>query len=248
MRRAIFFLVSFLIFASSTFAQEPPVSLAGTWKAAADPQNVGSAEHWEKAIRPDSSDLTVPGQYQSVFPRFRGVVWLWKMIDVPQKMAADSRFILEFEQVAYACRVWVNGVEVGAHEGVECGFRCDVTDALNPDSAQALIALRVVNPGDRMEDLVDGISQKTIPSRPEDHRPGGILGEVSLQQRAAVYVDSVQTDARLADGSVTVTACVVNSKHSIWTSAPKPLGEKAMRPALPRMTFAREPRISSRKT
>lgn len=216
MRRAIFsFILVFsfcAFFASLTFAQEPPVSLTGTWKAAMDPENVGSAEHWEKIIRPDSSDLTVPGPYQSAFPHFRGVVWLWKKVDVPQKMAADSRFILEFEQVAYACRIWVNGVEVGAHEGVECGFRCDVTDALNSGEAQALIALRVVNPGDRMEDVVDGISQKTIPSRPEDHRPGGILGEVSLQQRAAVYVDSVQTDARLADGSVTVTACVVNSK------------------------------------
>jgi len=206
-----FFLTLFL-FTSFTFAQEPPVSLTGPWKTATDARNVGLSEHWETTIRSEAVDLTVPGPYQSAFPHFRGVVWLWKWVDVPRKMADDSRFILDFEQVAYACRVWVNGVEVGSHEGADDGFRLDVTDALKPGETQALVALRVVNPGDRMEDLVDGISQKTIPSRPEDRRPGGILGEVQLQQRAAVYVDAIHADARLADGSVTVTAFVVNTK------------------------------------
>mgnify|MGYP005851833899 CR=1 FL=1 len=51
--------------------------LSGIWKLARDPQNVGRAERWFEAPRPEAEDVPVPGIIQQVFSGYHGVAWYW---------------------------------------------------------------------------------------------------------------------------------------------------------------------------
>ena len=62
-------------------AQKPLqiISLDGTdWRIAKDSDNVGQAEKWFNAVRPDTKPIRVPWILEDAFPDYDGVVWYYK--------------------------------------------------------------------------------------------------------------------------------------------------------------------------
>ncbi|MBV5332404.1 glycoside hydrolase family 2, partial [bacterium] len=122
------------------------LSLDGTWSLALDPANVGREQKWfEKAQVEGAKPAQVPWIIQEAFPECHGVVWYAREFDAPLNPHPGGRCLLRFWQVDYLADVWVNGKNVGGHEGGETPFVLDVTDAVKPGGKNRL-TVRVLNP------------------------------------------------------------------------------------------------------
>ena len=69
---------------------------------------------------------------------FLPLCWYRRRFAAPPREGGE-RVRLVFEAVDYRCRVWLNGVFVGEHEGGYTRFAFDVTDALSDAGEQTLI-------------------------------------------------------------------------------------------------------------
>jgi beta-galactosidase/beta-glucuronidase len=91
--------------------------------------------------------------------------------------------------------VWLNGVQVGGHEGGETPFTLDVTEAIKPGSPNRL-AVRVLNP---THEPIDGVVLNQTPHRNKvipyhagaSYNHGGIVDSVELLVVPAVRIDDL---------------------------------------------------------
>ena len=123
-------------------------TLNGEWEFEFDDQDVGIKENWFKPPKSLSRKILVPFCFQSSFsgiadPSFHEQVWYRRMIQIPEGWHS-KRIMLHFGAVDYQATVWVNGNQVGTHEGGHVGFECDITDYLKP--AQNVVVLRAWDP------------------------------------------------------------------------------------------------------
>ena len=78
--------------------------------------------------------LDVPSDWNCQTPElkyYEGTVWYARRFDAPQQ--AGQRQFLHFGAVSYRCRVYLNGEEIGAHEGSFTPFQIEVTGRLKPE-------------------------------------------------------------------------------------------------------------------
>ncbi len=115
------------------------------WQLAPDPKNVGVAEKWYEAPRPEAKPAKVPGLIQDVFPGYAGAAWFWRDVVIPANPHQGGRYLLRFWEVDYVADVWVNGTHVGRHEGAQAKFTLDITSAVKPGVTNR-IAVRVLSP------------------------------------------------------------------------------------------------------
>jgi beta-galactosidase/beta-glucuronidase len=74
------------------------------------------------------------------------VLWYERMVTLPANFKG-GKVLMQFGAVDWQCNVYVNGKEVGAHQGGYDPFTFDITNALNKKGAQK-IAIRVWDPSD----------------------------------------------------------------------------------------------------
>ncbi|SOD11781.1 glycoside hydrolase family 2 protein [Pedobacter xixiisoli] len=75
--------------------------------------------------------LNVPSDWNSQMPElkyYEGTIWYARRFDIAK--AANNRTFLYFGAVSYRCRIYLNGKEIGQHEGGFTPFQIDVTDAV----------------------------------------------------------------------------------------------------------------------
>ena len=75
--------------------------------------------------------LNVPSDWNSQMPElkyYEGTVWYARKFDVQKE--ANKRQFLYFGAVSYRCRIYLNGQEIGKHEGGFTPFQIEVTDQL----------------------------------------------------------------------------------------------------------------------
>ena len=78
--------------------------------------------------------LDVPSDWNCQMPElkyYEGTVWYARRFDAPEQ--AGRRQFLYFGAVSYRCRVYLNGEEIGAHEGGFTPFEIEVTGRLKPE-------------------------------------------------------------------------------------------------------------------
>jgi len=76
--------------------------------------------------------LNVPSDWNSQNPElkyYEGTVWYARRFDVQQ--VENKRLFLYFGAVSYRCKVYLNGIEIGSHEGGFTPFQIEVTNQLN---------------------------------------------------------------------------------------------------------------------
>lgn len=91
---------------------------------------------WEKVTLPHTWNA-VDGQ-DGKGEYFRGACWYAKAFDTPFFMEG-GRVYVEVLAVALSGRVFVNGKEIGYHEGGYSSFNLDITDALNPSGENLMV-------------------------------------------------------------------------------------------------------------
>lgn len=134
------------------------LSLNGRWEFWGGGEAAGAGEPG----RPDGfagldeppTGRRLPGQVVVPFPvesRLSGVgtgherMWYRRTFQVPNDWAG-GRVHLHFGAVDWECRVWVNGIEVGAHRGGYDSFRFDITPHLTWGDEEVLV--HVLDPTD----------------------------------------------------------------------------------------------------
>ncbi len=160
---------------------------------------------WDYAIRPkdEAQPQTFDGQILVPFPiesALSGVMkpvgpdnrlWYRRRFEIPddrQWTAGRTHILLNFGAVDWDTTVWVNGKEVGAHQGGYDPFTFDITDALKDSGAQEIV-LSVWDPTDA----------GTQPRGKQVRNPGsiwytavtGIWQTVWIEPTAPLYIKSL---------------------------------------------------------
>jgi hypothetical protein len=199
------------LFTEPSRAAEPTrvISLdGGGWLLAADPNNVGKTQQWWLKPQPDAKPTNIPRTLQSVLHKYSGVAWYWRNIDVPKNPYKDGRYVLRFWDLDYYADVWVNGTQVGSHEGQQCRFELDVTDAIKPESDNR-IAVRLIFPGNTpIEGFTFG---ETAHGWAGFIASGGIMDSVELLVAPAVRIEDLYIIPDPKTGKIAIEANVRNA-------------------------------------
>jgi beta-glucuronidase len=190
------------------------VSLNGMWELARE-HEPGNQHEGFKAEK----HVAVPASYNDLyaeegFRMWKDGMWYQREFTVP-KTLKDERLVLRFGAVAYRARVFVNGREVGGHEGGHLPFECEVTDVVEWNKPNLLcvrcenrLSATTVPMGELRNAGENGQFAGQYPDVPFDFFPyAGIQRDVCLYTTPrAAWLESVRvTTAVSADGVATVT-------------------------------------------
>jgi beta-glucuronidase len=174
------------------------------WQFRADPTLAGDAAGWNSSIPPDTRSIDVPHTWNAGgLHDYLGVAWYFHQFDLPP-LAPGAHVELHFGATFYSAHVWLNGVELGGHEGGFTAYAFDVTSKLR---AQNMIAVRIDNrPGIA---TIPGFAERGSPgaSQPEVRYDwwtfGGIVRDVWLTTSGTAWVgrQTIRTSP-LADGAM----------------------------------------------
>jgi Glycosyl hydrolases family 2, TIM barrel domain/Glycosyl hydrolases family 2/Glycosyl hydrolases family 2, sugar binding domain len=177
------------------------LSLDGAWEFAADPARRFDPVTLSQAAR---RPIQVPGAWQAQFADLRdytGVAWYrrtFRWREPPAPEGVETVHLLGFGAVDYFATVWLNGVQVGEHEGGYLPFELPVDAALRLDDENELV-VRVIDPGSGADaDL--GFPFAEIPHGKQSwYGPvGGIWQSVFLERRSADHLRAVRVTPDVA--------------------------------------------------
>ena len=150
----------------------------------------GKTDFYEYAFE-NGLRLDVPSDWNSQTPElkyYEGTVWYARRFDAPRQ--DGRRLFLHFGAVSYRCRVYLNGEEIGSHEGGFTPFQIEVTGRLKP--ADNFLAVEVNNT--RTPDAIPAMAF-------EWWNYGGITRDVSLVSVPEAFVEDyfIRLDKDSAD-------------------------------------------------
>ena len=136
--------------------------------------------------------INVPGAWNAAAAELRyydGLIWFQRKFDA--RPEAGKRTFLRFEAVNYRAYVYLNGKEVGRHEGGFTPFVLEVTEALRAGDNRLVVGV------DSSHDA------QSIPTQITDwDLYGGITRKVSLVTTPATFIDdatlTLRPDGRIA--------------------------------------------------
>jgi hypothetical protein len=178
------------------------LSLDGTWMVVPDSNNLGMKQEWWKFMsypNQQAKTILVPGNTYEALPGYNGVAWYMRSFDLDVVPVAGRRSFLNFGAVQYLCRVWLNGQEVGNHEGAESPFKFEVTGKLNPGSN--VLILKVENP-------LGFFRNGAVPVA---YDQGGILAHVDLIEQPRLRIADVYAKPDPKSGVIMVEVTCDNA-------------------------------------
>ncbi|HET6452927.1 MAG TPA: discoidin domain-containing protein [Armatimonadota bacterium] len=129
--RTLYWILTAILLTAGCTASET-ISLAGQWKFALDPQNVGISEGWfnkalpETVMLPGSTDTNHKGipnkrkpdlQHPSRLYEYTGPAWYQREITVPREWAG-KRVVLFLERCHWETQVWLDGKPCGMQDSL----------------------------------------------------------------------------------------------------------------------------------
>jgi hypothetical protein len=121
-------------------------NLNGLWDYAIRPKAEDKPQEWDgKILVPFAVESALSGVQKRVTPDER--LWYRRAFATPS-IPAGGRLLLHFGAVDWQAKVWVNGKEVGSHEGGYDPFSFDITEALTNADEENEIVVAVWDPTD----------------------------------------------------------------------------------------------------
>jgi beta-glucuronidase len=169
------------------------------WTFRADPDGTGEAAGWSSSIPSDTESINLPHTWNiGALHDYLGVAWYFHRFAMPPH-APGGHVKLHFGATFYSARVWLNGVELGRHEGGFTAYSFDITPRLKQKN---VLAVRIDNrPGIA---TIPGFAERGEPQARYDWWTyGGMVRDVWLTGTGAAWVarQEIRT-SRLTDGSV----------------------------------------------
>jgi beta-glucuronidase len=190
-----------LILCAPAFAATA-IDLNRDWLFRTDPNQIGATAGWQTKLPSDTESVNLPHTWNmGRHDNYLGKAWYFRTFELPIR-TANLHAKLHFGATFYAARVWLNGMEVGGHEGGYTAYSLDITPYLR---ATNYLAVEIDN----------RITQSTIPGfamRGSDAEPkwydwwdyGGIVRDVSLILSGLVEVDRQRIRCRVQEKAATV--------------------------------------------
>lgn len=192
------------------------IPLPEFWNFRFDPEDAGQQAGWQTGFE-ESRPIAVPASWNDQFEEGRdylGPAWYQTTLDLPWGWQG-KRIMLRFGSVNYLATVWLNGQNLGTHEGGHLPFEFALTDQLKP--SENLLMLRVDG-----SMAFDRVPPGNVTGGPADFFPGhggnypqaqfdffpycGIQRPVFLYATPAAYIEdvTVQTEIFEQNGRVKV--------------------------------------------
>ena len=112
-------------------------NLNGLWDYAIRPKESGMPEQWDGEILvPFAVESSLSGVMQTVGPE--QVLWYHTAFEVPESWS-DDQIVLHFGAVDWRAEVWINGIQLGQHEGGYDGFSFDLTPFLKEGNQELVV-------------------------------------------------------------------------------------------------------------
>src|SRR5690349_2645150 len=113
------------------------LSLDGRWRFRRDPEDAGLSAGWAQRGLPERSDtLRVPGGGNRALPECEGVAWYDTTCRTPD--ADPGPAWLRVGAANQLAQFWLNGAEIGGHEGGYTPFALRCEPALRRDGPNRL--------------------------------------------------------------------------------------------------------------
>ncbi len=184
-------------------------SLDGEWQIVPDAKDSGVESRWfDPGLFPlaNARPILVPGNINEAWPNPAPVTepaaanldWYWRAFSPSFAQAENHRYYIRFGAVWYRSEIWLNGVDLGIHEGGQDPFELDVTHDVAFGKVNILI-VRVASPyfGGMTQpvELVDQPAVRIIDAFAQPDIPAGMIRlEVNLenntQQPASITLDA----------------------------------------------------------
>ena len=141
--------IIFLVYCAPAFAATS-VDLDRDWFFRTDPGQIGSAAGWQRKLPAETESVNLPhtwniGRHDS----YLGKAWYFRAFEMPAR-TANLHVKLHFGATFYSARIWLNGAEVGGHEGGYTAYSLDITPFLRDTNYLAV-------------EIDNRISEATIP-------------------------------------------------------------------------------------
>jgi beta-glucuronidase len=163
----------------------PRIDLDQGWQFRADPDEFGDSFNWQGALPAGTETINVPHTWNvGRLHDFMGVAWYFRRFDAPLH-DPYTQVQLHFGATYYQSRVWLNGVELGSHEGGFTAYAFNVTKLLQPVN---YLAVRIDNrPGAA---TIPGFGARGTPLSWYDWWTyGGVVRDVWLSSSGPAWVE-----------------------------------------------------------
>ena len=177
------------------------LNLNGLWDYAIAPVGAERPAQWDgRILVPFPVESALSGVMKSVGEQ--QILWYRRTVAIPSGWRGE-RVRLQFGAVDWRAHVWVNGREIGTHDGGYDAFSFDITDALRPVREQELVVA--------VEDPTDAGTQ---PRGKQVRRPGsiwytsttGIWQTVWLEPVPSAAIAALRLDPDIDAGRLTIAA------------------------------------------
>jgi beta-glucuronidase len=175
------------------------LDLNNDWLFCTDPDQKGETAGWPKQAPSGTASINVPHTWNlGRHDGYLGKAWYFRTFEMPMQ-SPDLHVELHFGATFYSSRVWLNGVELGKHEGGYTAYSFDITPHLQQTNYLAV-------------ELDNRIGVATIPGlamRGKDDAwydwwdYGGIVRDVWLTLGSPIQVRRQQIRSQInADGAI----------------------------------------------
>ncbi len=169
------------------FARDEWVNLNGRWRFAFDPSNSGERAGWTAGALPGAREILVPfswGSALSGVPDSADIGWYSRAITIPSSWSGRRLFVV-FGASDWRTTVWLDGTQVGEHQGGYTPFSVEVTVQAKPGTAQRLTV--------RVDDTTHPFK---LEGKQGYGKARGLWQTVYLEARGGVPLDAVHFTPR----------------------------------------------------
>jgi hypothetical protein len=170
------------------------------WQFRIDSKQDGEASGWAKTIPADTRSVSVPHTWNiGEFHDYRGVAWYFRGFAMPA-IVPGSHVELHFGATFYKARIWLNGVELGAHEGGFTAYSFDISSQLRGSN---VLVVQVDNrPG---AESIPGYGARGEPEAWYDWWAyGGIVRDVWLTETGPAWIRRQSIRSELTSDRATI--------------------------------------------
>ncbi len=195
------------------------IDLQGQWSFEIDSLNRGIDENWP--LKQFSDAVTLPGTtdtnkkgilnttktettHLSRVYKYVGKAWYKKEVFIPQSWAGKS-ISLTLERTKPS-QVWIDGQSVGTNDNISTPQRYDLSNALTPGKHEITI---LVDNGESVPRQLLSSSHAYTESTQTNWN--GIIGEIFLEAKNPVHIESLQVYPDAAKKTVTVKLSIANA-------------------------------------
>lgn len=181
-------------------------NLNGLWEYAIQPAEATTPAKWEGEILvPFPLESALSGVKKSLQPAQR--LWYKRNLDMPV-ISKDEIVLLHFEAVDYQCWIYLNGKEIGTHEGGYTAFYIDITTALKKGANELVV--KIYDPSDAG---IGPRGKQVLNPKDIYYTPSsGIWQTVWLEKLPASYIHELQFTPQLSGTSLEKGQLSIQSK------------------------------------